>query len=85
MGEKTLASLMIYDADKMSDARRRQIATWLRRQANFLVKEGAENKIAPRFRARYLLDEGTMRAEKGVEQHIKSNPARTPAAEAARG
>jgi hypothetical protein len=48
---KVAASLKIIDAENMSEEGRRRIATWLRRQANFLVKEG--DKFAPCYRASY--------------------------------
>lgn len=55
MAEKSAAVLTIKDADQMTDKGRREIATWLRKQANSLVQHG-EN-YADRFRARYLYED----------------------------
>jgi hypothetical protein len=50
--EKAAAVLTLKDADKMTAKGRRQIAAWLRKQADALQAEG--NNYASRFRARYL-------------------------------
>jgi hypothetical protein len=46
-----LATLNIHNAADLSPETRDKLATWLRRQANALVKEG--QNYSPRFRARY--------------------------------
>jgi len=51
--EVALAVLTIRDAAKMSDARRKEIGNWLRRQASFLLKSNGE--MASRFTARFLV------------------------------
>lgn len=56
MQEKAIAVLTLHDADTMPKDQRNKIATWLRRQADTLVKEGGpQGKMAKRFRARYLV------------------------------
>lgn len=50
--EKSAAVLTIYDAQLMTERGKKEIAAWLRRQANFLMKHNKE--LDKRFRARYL-------------------------------
>ncbi len=50
--EKSAAVLTIKDAPAMTKRGRKQIADWLRKQADWLEKDGAV--YADRFRARYL-------------------------------
>lgn len=50
--QKSAAILTIKDAPKMTVKGRREIAAWLRRQAQFLEGHGPE--LANRFTARYL-------------------------------
>jgi hypothetical protein len=50
--EKSAAILTIKDAPQMSAKGRKQIAAWLRRQAQFLEGHGPE--FANRFTARYM-------------------------------
>lgn len=45
--------LTIRNGAKMSDARRRHMAAWLRRQANELVKLG--DTLAPAYTAKYYI------------------------------
>lgn len=49
--QKVAASIHIHEADRMTPEGRKRIATWLRRQANWLIKHG--DNYAPRFTARY--------------------------------
>lgn len=53
MKTKSAAIVTIHAAPKMTPKGRRQIAAWLRRQADMLVKEG-KNYTETRFTARYL-------------------------------
>ncbi len=48
---KSAAVLTIYDAGKMTPKGRNDVATWLRRQADDLKREG--NSCAPLFRGRF--------------------------------
>ena len=48
-----IASLTIYGAVKMGPEYRRDIAGWLRGQAKYLIKDGAEYSDK-RFTARYM-------------------------------
>lgn len=50
--EKRAAILTIFDAPAMTKRGRKQIAAWMRKQADFLEKHGQE--YAKRFTARYL-------------------------------
>lgn len=50
--DKAAAILSIKDADKMPAKGRRQIAKWLRRQADMFVTDGKH--YAAKFTARYL-------------------------------
>ncbi len=50
--DKVAAALSVRDADKMEPKGRKQIAQWLRKQADALEAQGGD--YAPRFRARYL-------------------------------
>jgi hypothetical protein len=50
--DKAAAIVTIKDAPSMTAKGRKRIATWLRKQADFLEAE-AKN-LSPRFRARYL-------------------------------
>lgn len=50
--EKTAASIMIRDADKMTAKGRRDIAKWLRQHADFLLKHGHD--YHSQFRGRYI-------------------------------
>ena len=52
MSDKSAAILTVKDAPKMTPRGRKQIATWLRRQAAFLESDG--KRFASRFTARYL-------------------------------
>jgi hypothetical protein len=54
--EKSAAIVTIKDAAKMSKKSRKQVAAWLRRQADCLIECGDE--LAGRFTARYLYTEG---------------------------
>ena len=51
--DKAAAILTILAAPDMTARGRRQIAAWLKRQADFLVKEG-KNYTPKRYTARYL-------------------------------
>lgn len=51
--DKSAAVLTVYAAPDMTAKGRRQIAAWLKRQADMLVKEG-KNYAPKRFTARYL-------------------------------
>ncbi len=54
--EKAIAVVTLHDMDKMRKKERSKIATWLRRQADTLEKEGGpQGKMANRYRARYLV------------------------------
>jgi hypothetical protein len=50
--EKSAAIVTVFDAPKMTKRGRKEVAAWLRRQAEFLEKDGEE--YAGKFRARYL-------------------------------
>lgn len=50
--DKSAAVITIKDAGKMTKKGRREVAAWLRKTADTLVKYGDE--LAPTFRARYL-------------------------------
>lgn len=50
--EKRAAILTVFEAPDMTKRGRRQIATWLRKQAEFLEREGQH--YAKRFTARYI-------------------------------
>ena len=50
--EQSAAILTIKDAKNMTKKGRREIAAWLKRQADFLEQEG--NLFSSRFTARYL-------------------------------
>lgn len=52
--EKSAAILTMKDADNMTNEGRKDIARWLRRQADFLVKHHRE--FASRYTARYLYE-----------------------------
>jgi hypothetical protein len=52
MSEKSAAILTIKDAERMTKKGRKEIATWLRRQAEWLTKHG--DNYSKGFRARYL-------------------------------
>lgn len=54
--DKSAAVLTIFRADEMTDEGRRDIARWLRRHANLLVKEG--DNYSTRFTGRYLYTNG---------------------------
>ncbi len=50
---QTAAIITVYGAPKMSYAGRRRVASWMRRQAEFLLKHGRE--LTPtRYTAKYL-------------------------------
>ena len=49
---KSAAILTIKDAADMTDQGKKDIAEWLRRQAQFLRKDG--KNFSKRFRARYM-------------------------------
>lgn len=52
MREKTAAVLTVHDAASMTPEQRRNIAAWLREQAEYVQRRGSEySKV---FRARYL-------------------------------
>lgn len=53
--ERSAAVLTIKDADQMTKRGRRDIADWLRKQADFLIEHG--DQFSGRFRARYLYRE----------------------------
>lgn len=50
--EKTAVVLTIRMAPKMTERGKRDIAAWMRRQANFLTKHA--DQMANRFTARYI-------------------------------
>lgn len=50
--EKSAAILTIFDAAKMSEKGRKEIALWLRRQIGFLLKHNKE--LSDRYTARYI-------------------------------
>ena len=52
MAETVHAELKINRASDMTDAGRKQIADWLRKHADDLVKDGPQ--YAPHFRGRYF-------------------------------
>ena len=67
MKDKTVAVLTIRRAGDMADEDRRAIAAWLRRQAHFLVADGAI--YSDRFVARYnyvQLEDGDGESTAGV-------------------
>jgi hypothetical protein len=49
------ASLTIYKANKMTKEQKKEVASWLRQEANDLVKFG--NQYAKRMTARYFFNE----------------------------
>jgi phage antirepressor YoqD-like protein len=49
------AKLRIYDAGKMTPARRTELARWLREHARMIENQG--HNYAPNFKARYLYPE----------------------------
>lgn len=51
--EKSAAIVTIYDAPRMTAKGRRQVAAWLRRHADILVKDGKDYTNG-RFTGRYL-------------------------------
>lgn len=51
-GEKSAAILTIFDAPNMTPTGKKNIARWLRKQADFLMRE--HKNLSHRFRARYL-------------------------------
>ena len=53
--EKSAAIITIRDAEHMTAKGRREIATWMRQQADFLEQHGKE--FSKRFTARYLYNE----------------------------
>jgi hypothetical protein len=50
-GYEFRARLVIYDAAKMTDRGRKQIANWLKAQANALLAEGED--YSPRYTAKW--------------------------------
>lgn len=50
--EKVAASVHIHGAPRMTPEGRKEIAVWLRKHANWLLKEGTN--YAERFRGRYM-------------------------------
>lgn len=50
--EKVAAVITVKDSDKMSARCRKQIANWLRSQADHLERDGKQ--YAKQFRARYM-------------------------------
>lgn len=48
---QTLGKLMLFDVNRMTREERRDLATWLRRQANDVFKQG--ERYAPKFRSRF--------------------------------
>jgi hypothetical protein len=57
MTEKTAATLTIFEGARMTMSGRREIANWMRRQANFLENHGDE--LSKRYSARYKYQEDT--------------------------
>lgn len=53
--EKSAAIITVHDAENMTAKGRRDIAKWMRRQADFLEQHGKE--FSKRFTARYLYNE----------------------------
>lgn len=51
---KAAAVITIRDAADMTPSGRKSIALWMRRQADFLVREG--DNLSNRYTARYLYD-----------------------------
>ena len=52
--DKAAATVTVHDADKMGREGRRDIAAWLRRHANELVRDG--HLYSKRFRGRYVIN-----------------------------
>lgn len=50
--ERSAAIVTIFDADKMTEHGRKNIAAWLRQHAAWLLKHGSE--YSKRFTGRYL-------------------------------
>jgi hypothetical protein len=66
-GEVLNATLLIYNADQMTDRGRRVLALWLRRQARFLTEKGAD--YPPNFRIRHTsIDEAGEKPTKSTRQ-----------------
>jgi hypothetical protein len=55
--EKSAAVLTIKDAADMSTRGARDVAKWLRRQADMLEKAEARKALSGRYRARYLYED----------------------------
>ena len=51
--DKTVAKLSIFGASQMGNEGRAEVAEWLRRQANSLVKDG--HNYSERFTGRYIV------------------------------
>ncbi len=58
--EKTAAVVTIFDAPDMNAEGKKEIADWLRRQAQFL--EEYNDLLSPRYRARYFYTPGKQSA-----------------------
>ena len=61
-GDKVAASLLVHDADKMTDQGRWEIYKWLRRNAEFVLNHGGE--LSGAFRARYVYQEASVKNKK---------------------
>lgn len=55
MTEKSAAIVTIKDASEMTEEGKKDIARWLRRQANFLVNHA--DQLASRYTARYIYND----------------------------
>ncbi len=62
MSDKVAASLLVHDADKMTDQGRWEIYKWLRRNAEFVLNHGGE--LSGAFRARYVYQEASVKNKK---------------------
>ena len=61
-GDKVAASLLVHDADKMTDQGRWEIYKWLRRNAELVRDHGGE--LSGAFRARYVYQEASVKNKK---------------------
>jgi len=61
-GDKVAASLLVHDADAMTDQGRWEIYKWLRRNAEFVLNHGGE--LSGAFRARYVYQEASVKNKK---------------------
>ena len=74
-GDKVAASLLVHDADKMTDQGRWEIYKWLRRNAEFVLNHGGE--LSGAFRARYVYQEASVKNKKANKKaKIKAKAAK---------